>query len=149
MITKQKLVDGLTSGEMVLQLSEWGDGSRGVGLYYKGNNMPIERIAMQAWHIDQDDDTLIIADKEHEVWYYELFGAGSLSNQARKLLTDHCLSNEDTIIAWCNGDEQAFLPGAGVDIYLDVLGFSKLKSGSITRKDGNGVMPYKLRILTE
>lgn len=110
-LTRLQVVRGLSRGELELSLGVWGDGSRGVGLYYTGDRMPIERIAVQSWHVDQPDDTLIFADEEADpVWFVEIFGAGSLTSQARELLVDHCRAHEAAIIAWCNGDESAKLP---------------------------------------
>jgi hypothetical protein len=112
MITSKEARTALTSGEMTLELSQWGDGDRGVGLYRKGSTMPIERIAIMHWHVDQEDG-LQYADKELETWFYEIFGAGELSNQAREMLQAFCKDHAEVIVAWCDGDETAVLPRFG------------------------------------
>lgn len=109
MITTTQLIAGMHFGRMSLILTEFGDGMRGVALIRAGSNMPIERIALPAWHVEQDDG-LQFANRAAEGWYYNIFGAGELSNQAREELVAHCRQHEDAILAWCNGDETAVLP---------------------------------------
>jgi hypothetical protein len=108
MITRHQLIDGLRSGAYRIELAEWGDGQRGVGLQ-RANGNTIERIALAPWHVDQDDG-LQFADKaRYQGWYYNIFQAVELSKQARQLLVAHCKAHEAEILEWCEGDEEATL----------------------------------------
>jgi hypothetical protein len=102
---------GLKSGMLVLQLSTWGDGMMGVGLYRKGAHTPIERICIAPWHVDQDDEEMIFADRnEAPGWFYNIFHAGELSNKAREFCTDYCLDHTDEITAYFDGEYETVLP---------------------------------------
>ena len=109
MITKPKLLEALQTGRMTVQLSEWGDGQRGVGLYYAGDNTPIERIVCAPWHVDQDDH-LQHAESSDGNWKHSVYNAYHLSKQARAYLVSWCQMYEDEIFAWCDGDETATIP---------------------------------------
>ncbi len=111
MIKLAELNEKLVDGRMVLEIAEFGDGMRGVALFKTGDPSPIERIALMAWHVEQDQDCLQYADKDNPLWFDRIFGAGELSNQARAALQQFCEDHEDVILAWCDGgDEDAKLP---------------------------------------
>lgn len=110
MITKKEVVDGLQNGTIRLELSQWGDGMRGVGLYRRGEMRPIERIAEPAWHVDQHDGLQYADLDQYPTWAYYIFGAYALSRQARAMLAAYCAAHEEAILAWCDGDQTATLP---------------------------------------
>lgn len=99
-----ELKQGLENGSLRLELSTWGDGMKGVGLYCGENRMPIERIAVERWHCEQDDD-IIYADKDDAPgWFYNVFQAGELSNKARAHCVDICQRNKQVILDYINGE---------------------------------------------
>lgn len=109
-MTLSDLKAGLKDGSLVLELSTWGDGMHGVGLYRKGHDIPLERIAIEHWHCEQDDE-IIYADKDDAPgWFYNVFQAGELSNKARTYLVDFCKLYEDIIMDYINGEYELELP---------------------------------------
>lgn len=106
----RRVVAGLATGKLSLEMSEWGDGMRGVGIYHIGNGVPIERIAVSRWHVDQDEGLQYADRKLAPNWFWRVFNAGALTNQAREMLADHCRDNEELIERYCIGEETEDLP---------------------------------------
>lgn len=115
MMQTNGLMARLADGRLQLTLAEFGDGMRGVALFKRGANTPIERIALAPWHVDQDEGKLVFADRNAAPgWYYRVFGCdcpnGRLAAEAREILQEHCRAHEAAILAWCNGNVAAVLP---------------------------------------
>jgi hypothetical protein len=132
-ISLAEINNALATGAITMELAECG-GHRGVYLFRKDETVRMEAIALDPWHVDQDDG-LQYADYERAPgWAINVFGAVALSHKARKALQDFCREHEEGILAWCDGDEDYELPfypaekTKRVTLHLTPAAFARLTS---------------------